>query len=237
MNKPVIGVVTKHRDVSKKRTLTTIPDEIKDVIFFNGGIAIGIIPSVQKITLVDKDNEVEILKNIDKLFSKKEKEDMIAQIKMCDGVVLSGGIMTDAYEIFVAKYCYENDIPIIGICAGQNNIVRAVGGTTKYLHNPEFHKQFEEYVHNVFVEKDSIFFEFVKKTKFRVNSRHRNVIDNPAGLTVAGIDDEGNFEVVEDSNKRCYLGIRFHPESLYKTDKTHNNIFKTFINICKNKKR
>ena len=45
----------------------------------------------------------------------------------------------------IAKYCYENDVPILGICAGQNNIARALGGTTYKISNPEKHdKSFDE---------------------------------------------------------------------------------------------
>ena len=69
----------------------------------------------------------------------EEKENLIAQLKLCDGVILQGGAETDNYEIVIAKYCYENDVPILGICAGQNNIARALGGTIYKIPNPEKH--------------------------------------------------------------------------------------------------
>ena len=50
---------------------------------------------------------------------------------------MQGGIETDNYEIIIAKYCYDNNIPVLGICAGQNNIVRALGGATYKIPNPE----------------------------------------------------------------------------------------------------
>ncbi len=62
--------------------------------------------------------------------SAEERENLIAQIKLCDGIIMQGGIETDNYEIIIAKYCYDNNIPVLGICAGQNNIVRALGGAT-----------------------------------------------------------------------------------------------------------
>ena len=137
--------------------------------------------------------------------------------------------------MFIAKYCYDNDIPIIGICAGLNNVVRAVGGRTKAISNPDFHRQSEDYVHNVILNKNSFFYNLLNEEKFEVNSRHRNTIADTGCLSVAGYDDEGNIEVVEDKNKKCYLGIRFHPESLYLIDPIHNKIFEKFIEICSNK--
>lgn len=233
MNKPIIGLVSKHKDISKKRTLTYVCDEMKDAVFYNGGIAIGIIPSMKNITIVNQDNEAEIYKNLDKLFSLEEKENLISQINMCDGIILSGGTESDAYEMFVAKYCYDNDIPIIGICAGHNNIVRGIGGRTKPVDNVELHHSKEDYVHYVNVNKDSEFYSYVNNDKFMVNSRHKNTIADLGCLTAVGFDEQGNVEVTEDKNKKCYLGIRFHPESLYLIDETHNNIFKRFIEVCR----
>ena len=50
-------------------------------------------------------------------------------------------------------------------------------------------------------------------------------------------DENGNIEAVEDKSKTCFMGLRFHPESLYLTDENHNNIIKKFIEICSNVKR
>ena len=231
--KPIIGLVAKHRDEERKRPLTYTCDEMMGAVVANGGIAIGILPTTREIIFIDQDNESEIYNKIEQLFTKQEKEDMIKQINLCDGIILSGGGASDAYEVWIAKYCYENDIPIMGICAGHNNIVRAVGGATKKVNNPEFHRQSEDYVHDVSVNPNSQFYNFVLKEKFKVNSRHRNTIDDCKQLFASAYDEDGNIEVCEASDKKCYLGIRFHPESLYQMDETHNRIFEEFIKICK----
>lgn len=233
MNRPIIGLVAKHKDIDKKRTLTYICDEMKDAIFSNGGIAIGIIPSMKSITLVNQNNESDVFKNLDTLFSNTEKENLINQINLCDGIILSGGTESDAYEMFIAKYCHEKDIPIIGICAGHNNIVRGIGGKTKPVDNPEIHHSKEDYVHYVKVDKHSNFYDFVNTNTFKVNSRHKNTIKDPCFLSIVGLDEQGNIEITEDQSKKCYLGIRFHPESLYSIDENHNNIFRKFIDICR----
>lgn len=49
--------------------------------------------------------------------------------------------------------------------------------------------------------------------------------------------EDGYADAIEDSNKDFYIGVRFHPESLYKKDENMNNIFKAFLEACKNKYR
>ena len=44
MSKPVIGIITKHKNEDNVRLDTFIRDEVGQAIFDNGGIAIGIIP-------------------------------------------------------------------------------------------------------------------------------------------------------------------------------------------------
>lgn len=41
------------------------------------------------------------------------------------------------------------------------------------------------------------------------------------------------MKTIESKDKKFYIGVRFHPESLYKNDERMNNIFKYFINECK----
>ena len=201
-NKPIIGIVSKHYAKYKdSRTDTFVGDELKQAIFDNGGVAIGILPTEDKIKY-SGDNWRDDL-------SKVEKENLISQIKLCDGIILQGGIETDNYESIVSKYCYDNDIPILGICAGQNNIVRALGGTTCKIPNPEKHnKSFYDYAHNVTINECPL-------------------------LEKVGFCEDGYPDIVESKDKKFYIGVRFHPESLYKKNEYHNRIFEYFINCCK----
>ncbi len=232
--KVIIGLVAKHKEIDKKRTFVYIPDEIKNALYKNNAIAIGIVPSMKNIIIVDQANQVDIYNNLENLFTQQEKQNMIAQINLCDGIILSGGSSSDAYEMWVAKYCYNNDIPILGICAGHSNMIRGIGGKSKKVANPEIHNQPDvDYVHSIKIDKSSNFYNFVNVENMKVNSRHKNTIDTINNLTVAAYDVYGNIEVTEDKTKRCFLGMRFHPESLYLKDKLHNQIFKKFIDICK----
>ena len=227
--KPIIGVVSKHYAIYKSnRTDTFIRDEVKQAIFDNGGVAIGILPTEFEINYSGDDWK----DNLDE----DKRENLISQIKLCDGIILQGGAETDNYECIVAKYCYDNDIPILGICAGQNNIARAIGGNTYAITNPKKHdKSFDEYVHSINIDKSSIFYNIVKTDKMLVNSRHKRTIKECPMLDKVAFCEDGYPDVIEAKDKKCYIGVRFHPESLYTKDENHNRIFEEFIKICKNK--
>ena len=228
MNRPVIGIVAKHLRREMLRPDTYVRDEMKQAIFDNGGIAIGILSPVASAfdgrDIWEGD------------FSAGDFEDLMTQeLGLCDGVIFQGGAAYDGYETLIAKYCYEHDIPTMGICCGQNAIVRALGGTTIMVQNAEKHNQPEaKYVHDIYVLPGSRFYEIVGCVEtMRVNSRHERVVATFPGISVAAYDDDGNIEVVEAADKKFFVGMRFHPESLYREDEKMRAIFERFIDTCR----
>lgn len=228
MSKVIIGIVAKHNGEIKKRPDTYIRDEVKQAIFDNGAIAIGILPPEKKIKLCGNDWKDTL--------TEKEREDLLEQISLCDGIIIQGGTQNDEYENIIAKYCYDNNIPILGICAGQNIIVRALGGTTTKVTNPEKHNNInDDYVHSIKINKNSRFYTIIQKNEIMVNSRHNNTVEKCPLLNKVAFCEDGYADVVESEDKDFYIGVRFHPESLYKIDENHNRIFKEFIKSCKNR--
>ncbi len=225
----VIGIVSKHYPVNKNRTDSFIRDEVKQAIFDNNAIAIGILSPEEMINFAGDDWKDNL--------SKKEIDVLVKQINLCDGIILQGGLESDRYECWVAKYAYEKNIPILGICAGQNNIVRALGGTTYKIPNPEEHDvSFTDYVHDIEIDETSKFYSIIKSNKIKVNSRHRRTIKDCPNLIKVGFCPDGYPDVIESPIKDFYLGVRFHPESLYKNDEYMNNIFKALIEACDKRK-
>ena len=53
MSKAIIDIVAKHNGKIKKRTNTYIKDEVKQAIFDNNGITIGILPTESEIKLCE----------------------------------------------------------------------------------------------------------------------------------------------------------------------------------------
>ncbi len=222
MNKPVVGIVAKHYMKDMKRLDTIIHDEVEQAIFDNGGVVIGIIPP----------NEGKVYaKNrwFDNLTT-TEKHNLYDQISLCDGIILQGGAYIDEYECFIAKYCYENDIPILGICAGKHALVRAIGGTVGPI-NKDNHQSDDEYVHPIKIKKESKLYQLLGKEEIMVNSRHRQqTLSSPLQVSALSLDNV--VEAEEDNTKRFYLGVQFHPESLYKKDENMRKIFTGFLDAC-----
>lgn len=228
MGKPVIGIVAKHyRDNKTLRMETFIRDEVEQAVFDNGGVAIGILPTNED-KIYPKDNWPDQLTTL-------EKHNFYEQIALCDGVILQGGAFIDEYECFIAKYCYDYNIPILGICAGKHAMVKAVGGIRKNLEDKS-HESDDDYVHSIKIDRCSKFYRIIGKEEIMVNSRHIGYSSEVGSLKIVATSPDLIDEVVEDANKTFYIGVQFHPESLYKKDENMKKIFEFFIKTCENEK-
>ena len=228
MKKAIIGIVSKNITVKEfyNWSWQRISDAVRYSINKNGGLVLGILPQTQR-----KDfNQVDESEN--SKLSKQEIEDLLLLLKMCDGIVLQGGISSHNYEEYIAKYCYDNDIPLLGICAGYNNIIRGVGGKAELITNTQVHDRPDlKYAHNCFIkDKESLFYNIVKQEKFAVNSVHTYIGTKiPKKLSIVAYSDDGQVEVVEAKDKKFLIGVKFHPELLVDEEDKFNDIFKTLI--------
>lgn len=229
--KPVIGIITKffNQDTYYGWSWQRISNNLRYTLNKNGALVMGILPQPKTLMFQERDEHDE------RLITDEEKQDILHFIKMCDGIILQGGMNSCYYEEFVAKYCYENDIPTLGICAGYNTMIRALSGTTKRLDNKDHEKPFDTYAHGVkVIDKKSIYYSIVKEESFQVNSIHLYIADKlPDCLKTVAISDDNQVEVIEAPDKKFYMGIKYHPELLCDLDKKQNDIFVAFINACK----
>lgn len=114
-------------------------------------------------------------------------------------------------------------------------MVRALGGTTYKIPNPEKHYQpTKEYVHKIKILPSSKFYKIINCEEINVNSRHSKTVEQSPFLDQVAFCEDGYADVVESKHKKFYIAVRFHPESVYKIDKNMNNIFVYFIETCKN---
>ena len=229
--KPIIGIIAKFEKISDDCVSPIFNQNNIKAIEDNGGIPLKILPNSSKIQFMKGDISAEKA-NI----SKEETDQLTKQIILCDGILFQGGKFSLTFESWVAKYTFDNDIPTMGFCAGQNVMVRALGGSTKDVDNLEFHyrKSVPE-AHKIFIKKDSKFYNIVKTDCMVVNSTHKKIInDHTKYYIVSAVDPDGNPEVLEAPNKKFNFALRFHPERLYKIHEEHRKIWEAFINACKN---
>jgi len=230
MKKPIIGIVAKPVEKNEMDfwNRMDICDEFRYLVLQNGGLPISLLST--EITFKFNDNDI----FDSKILSNDELNDIDTMVKLCDGVILQGGLASCNYEIEIAKKCIEYDIPIIGICAGFNNILRALGTNVieDKTNSHNFYKM--DYRHNIIMEKDSMLYSFIGKEELQVNSIHSMIapIDNVKDFAkITSYSEDGLVESFEVENKKFIMGIKWHPELMLNEDTT--NLFKNFVEACK----
>lgn len=229
MKKPVIGIVSKPLPKHEMDfwNRMNICDEFRYLVLQNGGLPISLVSP--EITFKFNDNDI-----FDpKVLSPEELNDIDDMVKLCDGIILQGDLVSCNYEIEIAKKCIEYDIPILGICAGFNNILRALG-TDVVEDKTNSHNFYQmDYRHKITIEKASMLYKFIGKEELLVNSIHSMIapVENVKNFAkITSYSEDGLVESFELENKKFVVGIKWHPELML--DEETTNIFKHFIGAC-----
>ena len=229
-NKPIIGIIGKVQPKHDEDLWHRIDevDEIRYLIIKNGGIAITLLPT--EATIKFNDNDIKDEKELDS----EEIDGLYRQIQLCDGFILQGGLYSCNYEIEIAKKVIELDKPLIGICAGFNNILRALGSDV-ILDETKTHDIYDNsYRHPIKIEKDTELYKLVKKEEINVNSIHSKIATKELVEPYAKISSyskDGLVESFEVPNKKFIMGIKWHPELLL-NEAYVDELFKTLIDKC-----
>jgi putative glutamine amidotransferase len=126
-----------------------------------------------------------------------------------------------AFEFAIVKGALERDIPILGICGGEQLLNVALGGTL-VQHIPDevpdalAHEQTnprDQPSHTVSIKAGTRLRALVGADQLAVNSAHHQAVKDVApGLTVNATATDGVIEGIEDSRRRFCLGVQWHPE-------------------------
>ena len=177
---------------------------------------------------VDYSNGVDEIKEED-----KKKLDYI--LNMCDGFVIPGGTYTYNCDEYVMKYAIEKDKPMLCICAGFQAICSMFSKNrdrfdmSKEFNNKDLHYASKfEYAHDINITKNTLLYDILKEDKIKVNSVHKNYIDNELEeLIPCAYSDDGILEAVYLKEKKCILGLEWHPEALI--DESSKKIIDYFV--------
>ncbi len=189
-----------------------------------------------------------------------------------DGVMLAGGCdadpalygewprpslgevtpLRDRFELPLIKACWQQRMPVLGICRGVQVMNIALGGSL-YQHLPTDHEAATgkpallhgqtspaHYVsHTVDIAPgtllSSILSDFTKASSsiatstIAVNSFHHQAVKQAAAaLAASAFAPDGVIEALEDPSHPFFLGVQWHPERMHKQDLAAQAIFAAF---------
>lgn len=144
-----------------------------------------------------------------------------------------------AAELALTKGALERNMPVLGICGGQQLLAVVLGGTL-IQHIPDAvahaleHEQTNprhEAGHPVTITRDTLLHRIVKTNEMMVNSAHHQAVSEPGPFAVVNaVAPDHVIEGVEDARYRFCLGVQWHPE--FFIDRGDRRIFDAFIAAC-----
>lgn len=150
----------------------------------------------------------------------------------------------DSFESLLIRQALTGDKPLLAICRGHQMVNVALGGSLyqdiaeEYSPSVQHNREplsggFTEQAHRVTITAVSKLAEamgFDEERSFGVNSlHHQGIKDLAPDLVASAFAEDGLIEGVEIPEARFFVGVQWHPESLYHQDEAMHNLFKAFI--------
>ncbi len=146
------------------------------------------------------------------------------------------------FELGIAAAALKRDLPVLGICGGEQALNVALGGSlyqdiAAQLANAGEHRQSEKKTrggHRVRITDGTRLRAIVKRPSLEVNTtHHQSVKQLGKGLIVDAIADDGVIEGIESTRHTFVLGVQWHPEVLAPRRQGHRRILEAFIAACR----
>ena len=140
------------------------------------------------------------------------------------------------FELAMLRGALERDMPVLGICGGEQLLAVAFGGTL-IQHIPDSvadalaHEQPNprtEPGHRVAITEGSLLARAVGTGEMAVNSAHHQAVATPGpGAVINAVAPDGVIEGIEHPGYRFALGVQWHPE--YAVDAADQRILDAFV--------
>ena len=144
-----------------------------------------------------------------------------------------------AAEIALTMGALERNLPLLGICGGQQLLAVALGGSLiqhipDSVENALQHEQVNprhEPGHAIAVTPGTLLYGIVGVVEMNVNSAHHQAVRSPGPRAVVNaVAPDGVIEGVEAASYRFCLGVQWHPE--FFIDPGDRRIFDALIAAC-----
>lgn len=184
-----------------------------------------------------------------------------AYLELLDGLVVTGGAFDldpslygaterhasvttkdrrTAFELAITRAALERDVPLLGVCGGQQLLNVALGGTliqhiADAVPDGLPHEQPNprtEPGHTVEIVPGTRLHALVGATELAVNSAHHQAaLDVGDGVVVSARAPDGVIEAIEDPGRRFCLGVQWHPE--YGITDGDRALFRALVAACR----
>ena len=183
-------------------------------------------------------------------------------LSMVDGIIITGGNFDidptlygenndhsrslkntrTNFEMKICEMSLKNNLPILGICGGEQLLNICFGGTLiqdikKYNENSLEHEQTNprnETSHSVEIKKRTKLFEIIKDSEIHVNSAHHQAVNKLGkNLIINGVAPDGIVESIESTEHDWCIGVQWHPEFLI--TKADELLISSFIEFSQKK--
>jgi putative glutamine amidotransferase len=184
-------------------------------------------------------------------------------LALLDGLIISGGgfdihpsyygekpihelgvIKTERteFELDIALAALKKDLPVLGICGGEQALNIALGGSlyqdiAAQVPNAGEHQQSErktEGGHRVTIPDGTRLRAIVGRANLEVNTTHHQAVKRLGkGLIADAIAHDGIIEGIESTRHRFVIGVQWHPEVLAPRREAHRRIFDAFVAACR----
>ncbi len=141
-----------------------------------------------------------------------------------------------AFEAAITRGALARDLPLLGICGGQQLLNVVLGGTLiqhipDEVENALAHEQpnpRHEAGHPVALQGGSLLQTICGAMELPVNSAHHQAVKAVGpGVTVSAVAPDGVVEGIEAPDYRFCLGVQWHPE--YAVSPGDSAIFRAFV--------
>lgn len=139
------------------------------------------------------------------------------------GIILSGGssFVNERFE-FIQGIIKKTDIPVLGICLGNEYIAKTFGGKTTH-DIPD-----AEGFYDISILKKNKLTGDLKKLK-NMDCHTHKIIKMPPGFEVLGASMYSRYDIIKHKKREIY-GVQFHPENNEVGKKLMGNFL---LKICK----
>ncbi len=179
-------------------------------------------------------------------------------VKELDGLLLVGGVdvdpsffgetaheklgdvdtLRDVNELKLIRFATNRNIPILGVCRGEQILNVALGGSLIQDIPSQVEDQSlthrvsagAQRIHAVDIVPGSTLHKILGKTSLEVNSAHHQAVKTPAkGAHIDATSADGVVEAIDFYPVRRILGVQWHPEGFKGSDEDMNKIFDFFV--------